>query len=124
MSSVGRQGQAIRHSLLEASISDEADRAQPSLALVRENCVLVPKVAETLHVLIERHGKVVEKAELMRLVWPDAVVEAVGLARNISLLRKALGDESAEIPVIETVPKRGYRFAAEVRVDGMIVGGW
>ncbi|MBL8236523.1 MAG: winged helix-turn-helix domain-containing protein [Bryobacterales bacterium] len=86
-----------------------------------ERVALVPKVADTLHVLIERHGKVVEKAELMRLVWPDAVVEEIGLARNISLLRKALGDEEAESPVIETVPKRGYRFAAEVRVDGAVV---
>jgi TolB-like protein len=50
---------------------------------------------------------VVEKAELMKLVWPDTVVEEVGLARNVSLLRKVLAD------YIETIPRRGYRFAAE-----------
>lgn len=72
---------------------------------------LVPKVAETLHVLLERRGKVVEKAELMRLVWPGTTVEDVGLARNISLLRKTLGDDSEENPYIETIPRRGYRFA-------------
>jgi len=75
---------------------------------------LVPKALETLHVLLERRGSVVEKSELMKLVWPDTNVEDVGLARNISLLRKALEDESEEHPYIETIPRRGYRFAAQV----------
>lgn len=75
---------------------------------------LVPKALETLHVLLERRGSVVEKSELMKLVWPDTNVEDVGLARNISLLRKALEDESEENPYIETIPRRGYRFAAPV----------
>jgi DNA-binding winged helix-turn-helix (wHTH) protein/TolB-like protein len=72
---------------------------------------LVPKAIDTLHVLLERRGRVVEKAELMKLVWPDTTVEDVGLARNISLLRKALDDESGQY--IETIPRRGYRFVAE-----------
>ncbi|MCW5962827.1 MAG: winged helix-turn-helix domain-containing protein [Bryobacterales bacterium] len=74
---------------------------------------LAPKAIDTLHVLVERRGRVVEKAELMKLVWPDTMVEDVGLARNISLLRKALGDEGLESAYIETVPRRGYRFVAE-----------
>jgi DNA-binding winged helix-turn-helix (wHTH) protein/TolB-like protein len=77
---------------------------------------LVPKVADTLHVLLERHGQVIEKAELMQRIWPDATVEEIGLARNISLLRKALDDEAPDSPIIETVPRRGYRFAAPVTV--------
>jgi TolB-like protein len=60
---------------------------------------------------------VVEKSELMKLVWPDTNVEEVGLARNISLLRKALEDESEENSYIETIPRRGYRFAAQVSTD-------
>jgi TolB-like protein len=71
---------------------------------------LVPKAVDVLHVLIEHRGRIVEKGDLMRLVWPDATVEETGLARNISLLRKALGEEAEEY--IETVPKRGYRFVA------------
>ena len=50
----------------------------------------------------------------MRQVWPDAFVEEGGLTRNISALRKVLADRSAE-PYIQTVPRRGYRFAAKTR---------
>jgi len=78
---------------------------------------LAPKALETLHVLLERRGSVVEKSELMKLVWPDANVEEVGLARNISLLRKALEDDSEERPYIETIPKRGYRFAGGTVIE-------
>ncbi|HEY3440335.1 MAG TPA: winged helix-turn-helix domain-containing protein [Paludibaculum sp.] len=77
-------------------------------------CPMEPKALETLHALIVRRGQVVEKAELMRLVWPDTVVEDVGLARNISLLRKALGEQAGAC--IETIPKRGYRFVVEEAV--------
>ncbi|MGD0498798.1 MAG: winged helix-turn-helix domain-containing protein [Bryobacteraceae bacterium] len=77
---------------------------------------LAPKAIDTLHVLLEQQGRVVEKRELMQLVWPDTVVEEVGLARNISLLRKALGDADDSSEYIETIPRRGYRFVAPVTV--------
>jgi DNA-binding winged helix-turn-helix (wHTH) protein/TolB-like protein len=89
----------------------EYDAEQRLLFRAGDTVPLVPKAIDTLHVLIERRGRVVEKAELMKLVWPDSIVEEVGLARNVSLLRKALGDEGAESPYIETIPRRGYRFA-------------
>ena len=82
-----------------------------------ETVPLAPKVGETLRVLLERHGRVVEKAELMREVWRDTTVEEIGLARNISQLRKALGDESESGKYIETLPKRGYRFVVDVQPD-------
>lgn len=69
---------------------------------------LEPKVLDLLEVLIRNEGRIVSKPELMRAVWPDVTVEDVGLARNVSLLRKALGGEAN--PYIETVPRRGYRF--------------
>lgn len=95
------------------------DAEQRLLSRSGDTVQLGPKAIDTLHVLIERRGSVVEKAELMRLVWPDTVVEDVGLARNVSLLRKALGDEGAETPYIETIPRRGYRFiAAELPPSG------
>lgn len=74
---------------------------------------LQPKLADLLAALLERRGQVVGKDELMKRVWPDARVEETGLARNVSLLRKALGDEGEQGQYIETVPKRGYRFLAE-----------
>lgn len=89
------------------------DPEQRLLLRDSETVPLVPKAIETLHVLLERRGRVVEKSELMKLVWPDTIVEDIGLARNISILRKALGDDGAESQYIETIPRRGYRFAAE-----------
>ncbi len=84
------------------------DAAQRQLFRGEQVVPLAPKAADTLHALIERRGRVVGKDELMKLVWPDTTVEEIGLARNISLLRKALGDEAEAY--IETVPRRGYRF--------------
>lgn len=89
------------------------DSGQRLLYRNGEPVPLMPKTADLLHVLLERRGQVVGKAELMKLVWPDVRVEETGLARNISLLRKALGEEEAESRYIETLPKRGYRFLAE-----------
>jgi DNA-binding winged helix-turn-helix (wHTH) protein/TolB-like protein len=93
------------------------DSGQRLLFREGEMVPLAPKVAETLRVLLERHGTVVEKSELMREVWPDTTVEEIGLARNISQLRKALGDENEAGIFIETLPRRGYRFVAEVKLD-------
>lgn len=90
------------------------DAGQRLLFRGAELVPLVRKAVDTLHVLLERRGQVVEKSELMKLVWPDTTVEEVGLARNISLLRKVLDDESEQNPCIETIPRRGYRFAAHV----------
>ena len=76
---------------------------------------LTPKVIETLLVLVEHRGHLMAKDELMNSVWPDSFVEESNLAQNISLLRKALGEEHGGREYIETLPKRGYRFVAEVR---------
>jgi DNA-binding winged helix-turn-helix (wHTH) protein len=75
---------------------------------------LTPKAYDTLLVLVENHGRVVAKEELMKKVWPDAFVEESGLTRNISVLRKTLGDGSPE-KYIQTVPRRGYRFVLSVQ---------
>ena len=76
---------------------------------------VTPKVFDTLLVLVERAGKVVEKAELMNLLWPDIFVEESNLTFNISTLRKALGKNSENGQYIETLPRRGYRFVATIR---------
>jgi DNA-binding winged helix-turn-helix (wHTH) protein/tetratricopeptide (TPR) repeat protein len=75
---------------------------------------LTPKAFETLVALVERHGHLVPKEELFRIVWPDAFVEENNLAQNISTLRRVLAGGSAGRQFIETIPKRGYRFTAVV----------
>ena len=80
---------------------------------------LPPKVLETLLLLVESHGRIVEKEELISKLWPNTFVEEGSLLRNISTLRKGLGDSQEGRPrFIETIPKRGYRFVAPVQVTG------
>src|SRR5262245_29907637 len=76
---------------------------------------LTPKAFDTLALLVEKSGRLVEKDELMNHLWPDTFVEENNLSQNIYLVRKALGEESQGSRYIETVPRRGYRFAAPVR---------
>lgn len=87
--------------------------------LLRRNGEVVslpPKAVDLLIALLEDHGRVVSKDDLLSSVWTDTVVEEANLSHNIFLLRKALGDKGGKF--IETVPKRGYRFAAEVLSPG------
>jgi DNA-binding winged helix-turn-helix (wHTH) protein/tetratricopeptide (TPR) repeat protein len=74
-----------------------------------------PKAVDLLAVLVEQPGQVVPKEELMRRVWPDTFVEEANLSVNVSILRKALGDQPDGRPWIQTVARRGYRFVGEVR---------
>jgi eukaryotic-like serine/threonine-protein kinase len=76
---------------------------------------LTPKAFDTLVVLVEAAGRILEKDDLMKRVWPDTIVEENNLTQNISALRKALGQGADEKPYIETLPRRGYRFVAAVR---------
>ena len=76
---------------------------------------ITPKTFQLLLVLIENHGRIVEKDELMKTVWADSFVEEGNLTYTMRLLRKALADDSQNPRFIETVPRRGYRFVASVR---------
>jgi TolB-like protein/DNA-binding winged helix-turn-helix (wHTH) protein/cytochrome c-type biogenesis protein CcmH/NrfG len=78
---------------------------------------LPPKDLETLLVLVERAGHIVEKEELLEKVWPGVFVEEGNLARHIFNLRQVLGDSPDGRKYIETIPKRGYRFVAAVQED-------
>src|SRR5437870_8659715 len=75
---------------------------------------LAPKVFDTLLILLDSRGRIVEKEELMKRLWPDSFVEESNLTFNIQQLRKALGDNARQPRFIETVARRGYRFIAEV----------
>ncbi|MEW5979971.1 MAG: winged helix-turn-helix domain-containing protein [Acidobacteriota bacterium] len=76
---------------------------------------LTVKACQVLTALVEERGHVIDKHKLMELVWPDSFVEEANLSHHIYALRKALGDDKNGNRFIETVPKRGYRFAMEVR---------
>ena len=86
--------------------------------LVRHGALisLAPKVFDTLLLLVKNSGHLVEKDEFMHQIWPDTFVGEDALARNISILRKALGGSSDSQSCIATVPTRGYRFVAPVQV--------
>ena len=75
---------------------------------------LEPKVFQTLLFLVRNRGRLVEKDELMREIWPDRFVEETNLARNISVLRKVLANDPVRDQYIETAPRRGYRFIGKV----------
>jgi len=87
-----------------------------SLTLSREGerVTLPPKAAELLTVLVESAGRVLTREHLLQRLWPDTVVEDGSLTSHISLLRKALGKRADGQEFIETLSKRGYRFAASV----------
>ena len=79
-----------------------------------EKPVALPlKSIELLSLLVERKGEVVTKDEIWHIVWQDSFVEETNLTHNIYLLRKTLKD-LGEMNLIQTVPRRGYRFAGEV----------
>src|SRR5215469_18574231 len=100
------------------------DAAQRALFRHGEFVPMAPKLMETLIFLVERHGRIVEKKELMDSVWRGLVVEEVGLARNISILRKLLSANENAQSLIETIPKRGYRFVAPVEDEVSAGSDW
>lgn len=79
-----------------------------------EPIALPPKDLETLLVLVENAGHIVEKEYLLEKVWPGVFIEENNLSRRVFNLRQLLGSGPDGRPYIETIPKRGYRFSAAV----------
>ncbi len=78
---------------------------------------LTPKQFDLLVYFVENAGRAAKKSELLDAVWADTYIEETTLARNVSWLRKKLGECADGEPFIETVPKFGYRFTAEVTLS-------
>ncbi|HWS96118.1 MAG TPA: transcriptional regulator, partial [Candidatus Methylomirabilis sp.] len=95
--------------------SFQLDVAERRLLCAGEVVPLRAKVFDTLCILVENHGRLLRKDELMQRLWPDSVVEDNNLDHNISKLRSALQNGSNGQKFIETVPRQGYRFVANVR---------
>jgi adenylate cyclase len=88
------------------------DLDRGSLLLDDKEIALRPKTFAVLHYLVENSGRLVSKDELFAAVWPDIAVTDDALVQSIGELRRALGDDGARL--IRTVPRRGYRFEADV----------
>lgn len=91
------------------------DPEKPCLWRDGEPVSLTPKAVETLLVLVQQSGKLVEREQLMNAIWPDTFVEDNNLNFNVSVLRKALGKNENGEQYIKTFPRQGYRFSAQVR---------
>jgi DNA-binding winged helix-turn-helix (wHTH) protein len=76
---------------------------------------LKPKVFDTLLYLVEHAGEALDKSTLVEAIWPNLVVEENNLNKNVSALRRALGEAPGDHRFIVTEPGRGYRFVAKVR---------
>jgi DNA-binding winged helix-turn-helix (wHTH) protein/tetratricopeptide (TPR) repeat protein len=79
-----------------------------------QQITLTPKAFDILLLLVENTGHVLTKEEMLTRLWPDTFVEEANLTNNISILRRALGDDSEGQQYIKTVPRLGYRFVAAV----------
>jgi DNA-binding winged helix-turn-helix (wHTH) protein/TolB-like protein len=92
------------------------DTAQHLLSREGNPVQLTPKTYDALVTLVENSGRMLTKDDLMKTLWPSSFVEESNLTQQISMLRRALGESAGEDRYIVTIPGRGYRFAAEVRV--------
>ena len=108
------------------------DETERQLLRGSEPIALTPRAFDLLLFLVENKNRLVEKSELLERVWNGSFVEEANLNVNISTLRKALGERKSNTHFIETVPKKGYRFVADVQeieppateeIDGDITAG-
>jgi DNA-binding winged helix-turn-helix (wHTH) protein/TolB-like protein/Flp pilus assembly protein TadD len=76
---------------------------------------LQPRTFDLLLLLVEQHTRVLSKDEVMKKIWTETVVEEANLTQNIYLLRKIFSADPNGQKYIETLPKRGYRFVAQVK---------
>src|SRR5688572_8129652 len=79
------------------------------------NGSLPEKAFQTLVHLVRNNGTLISKEELLSAIWPDTVVEENNLGKAIHAIRVHLADKTRGQKYIETVPKHGYRFVADVR---------
>jgi DNA-binding winged helix-turn-helix (wHTH) protein len=91
------------------------DPAEQLLLHEGQPVALAPKVFETLLILLNSDGRLIDKDEFIGQLWPNVFVEDVALAQNISQLRKALSDGKNGSQMIQTVPKRGYRLSGSCK---------
>jgi DNA-binding winged helix-turn-helix (wHTH) protein/TolB-like protein/Tfp pilus assembly protein PilF len=90
------------------------DTLQHALLKEGKPVALTPKTYDTLLVLVQNHGRMLSKEELMKALWPNSFVEESNLTQQVSMIRRALGESPGDPRYIVTIPSRGYRFIAAV----------
>jgi len=90
------------------------DPGRRTLARADSPVSLTPKAFDVLLVLVQNPNRLVTKEELLQAVWGDTFVEEGNLTQYISLLRKALGDNSEDARLIVTIARKGYQFTGNV----------
>jgi Tol biopolymer transport system component/DNA-binding winged helix-turn-helix (wHTH) protein len=97
------------------------DSEQKVLLHNRQPVSLPQKAFETLLFMVQNGGRILEKDELMKAVWPDSFVEENNLSQNIFALRRVLGDDRNGHSFIQTIPRRGFRFIPSVKQSGLVL---
>src|SRR5688572_30437147 len=90
------------------------DSGEKALLKDGKDVSITPKAFQLLRILVENHGEVVKKDELISRIWENSFVEEGNLAFTARLLRKVLDDDAKHPTFVETVPRKGYRFIADV----------
>jgi DNA-binding winged helix-turn-helix (wHTH) protein/TolB-like protein/Flp pilus assembly protein TadD len=118
-----KKTEKISFGLLEGSSSQlyrfgpfQLDPGERTLTRQGSKVPITPKAFDVLQLLVQRSGHLVEKKELIESVWMGSFVEEANVCVTISMVRKALAGEYKGEGYIETIPKRGYRFIASVKV--------
>jgi Tol biopolymer transport system component/DNA-binding winged helix-turn-helix (wHTH) protein len=96
----------------------ELDPSERDFSCGEESIPLTGKAFDLLQFLVRDPGRTIPKAELMAAIWPETAVEEGNLTQTVFLLRKALGDDPGHAAYIQTVPRLGYKFVAQVIVVG------
>lgn len=93
------------------------DTENPGLWRGNELVSIPPKALETLILLVKKQGEIVSRNELLETIWHETFVEESNINYTISLIRKALGEKD----LIQTVPRRGYRFVGEIKNVNQVI---
>src|SRR5215213_361414 len=91
------------------------DESERQLLRDEQPVALTPRAFDLLLFLVKNKNRLIEKNELLEMVWESSFVEEANINVNISTLRKALGEQKSPTKYIQTIPKKGYRFVADVR---------
>jgi len=92
------------------------DPGRRTLSRASSSIFLTPKAFDILLFLVQNPKRVITREELLQAVWGDVFVEEGSLTQHISVLRKALGDDSDDARLIVTIARKGYQFAVDVTV--------